>query len=357
MEKIFLPFVTSFLVSLIATPLTIRLARRYGLLDDPTKRPHPAHIQNRVVPRAGGLALFLSIVTPILLFVPLTKSIMGIILGMIVLLTVGLLDDYLKNLSPFPRLGIQFLTALIAVGSGVGISFTTNPFGGILRLDELIWTFNFFGSHSIIIIADLFALLWITWMMNMVNWANGVDGQTPSIIIVAAIVIGILSLRLYLAGDHNQLVIALVAFITAGACLGFQIFHWHPAKIFLGFAGTTILGFLIAALSILSGAKLATAILVLLVPAIDFLYTFFRRVLSGKSPFFGDQKHLHHLLLKRGWSHQQVALFYFSTSSLLGLAAISLNSQGKLFTALSVGTIVLGVILWLHLFYKQPEPE
>ncbi len=355
MEKILIPFFISFLIALFSTPLTIKFARKYGLVDDPSKRPHPAHIQNRIVPRAGGLSLYLAIIIPLLVFIPLSKSVAGIILGLSLLLLIGLLDDYLKNLSPFPRLGIQFLAALIVVASGVGITFTTNPFGGILRLDEIIWTINFLGTHTIIVIADLFALIWITGMMNMINWANGVDGQTPSIVIVAAVVIGILSFRLFQAGDPNQLTIALIAFITAGACLGFQIFHWYPAKIFLGFAGTTILGFLIATLSIMSGAKLATALLVLLIPAIDFGYTVIRRIVSKKSPFFGDQQHLHHLLLKRGWSHSQIALFYFVTSAVLGFAAINLESAGKLFTVVGAGTIVLGVILWLHLFYKKPE--
>src|SRR5205085_657395 len=116
--------------------------------------------------------------------------------------------------------------------------------------------------------------------------------------------------KLYLSGDLNQLTIAILAFITCGASLAFLFFNWHPARILPGQSASTILGLIIATLSIMSGAKLATALIVLLVPSVDFFYTFFRRILSGKSPFLGDQKHLHHLLFRRGFTHQQISLFY-----------------------------------------------
>ncbi len=358
--ELLLPALTAFIITFASVFPTIKLAKKYKLVDDPKKRPHPAHLHDKVIPRAGGLAIFAGILISTLFFVPLDKHIWGIILGSLTLVIVGLWDDRLRNFSPFPRLILQILAAGIVVISGVGITFITNPLGGIIRLDTIVWPINFLGLHNILVIADLFAFFWIVWMMNMINWANGVDGQTPGIIVVAAVVIGLFSFRLYTQGDPNQLNIAILAFITAGAALGILPFNWHPAKIFLGNSGTTLFGFMIAVLSILSGAKLAIALLVLLVPATDSIYTGFRRILSGKSPFFGDRKHLHHLLLRRGWSHQKISLFYISTCVILGLASLNLPSQGKLFTVVGVGVVILGGILWLNFFgdlSKRSDPD
>lgn len=348
MIGLFIPALVSFLITISTTPLVISLANRFGLIDDPKLRPHPAHVQKRVVPRAGGLPIFLGLSFSMLLFVPIDKHILGIIIGMLVLLVSGLLDDVLTDFSPYLRLLLQVLAAAIVVISGVGITFITNPFGGILRLDPWVLPINLFGTHNIIVIADSLAFLWIVWMQNMVNWSKGVDGQMPGIMTVAALTLGFLSTKLYLNGDANQYYIAILSFITAGASLGLLIFNWHPAKIFPGFSGSTILGFMIATLSILSGAKLATALLVLLIPAIDFIYTFFRRIFSGSSPLIGDQLHLHHLLLKRGLTHQQISLFYITSCAILGLVSTSLSTQGKLFTVLGAGVVVFGSILWLH---------
>ena len=350
MPQLILAAVSSFVITVIAVFPSIKLAKKFRLMDDPTLRPHPAHVQKRVVPRAGGLSIFLGICLASLLFAQLDKYLLGIFFSLILLLSVGLIDDLLTNFSPYLRLILQFMAAAIVVSFGVGVTFINNPFGGILRLDTIILPLNFFGPHSIVLIADIFAYLWIVWMMNMVNWSKGTDGQMPGTIAVAAITLGLFSYKLFLQGDPNQFNIASLSFITAGAALGFLIFNWHPAKIFPGFSGSTILGFMVAVLSILSGAKLAIALLILIVPATDFFYTFTRRILSGKSPFFGDQKHLYHLLLQVGWSHQKIALFYILGSIFLGVVALNLNSSGKLFATLVAVTIIVAGILWLNFF-------
>jgi UDP-GlcNAc:undecaprenyl-phosphate/decaprenyl-phosphate GlcNAc-1-phosphate transferase len=351
MTQILIGFISSFLITVLTTPLAITFAKKFKLLDDPNKRPHPAHIQNRIVPRAGGIPIFLGIVLSMLFLTKLNVINVEIILALTLLLTIGLLDDFLTEFKPSIRLGLQILAALIAVGSGIGIDFITNPLGGILSLNA--YSFNLLGLGQISIIADIFAVIWIVWMMNMVNWSKGVDGQMPSITSIAFFTIGMLSLNFYNLGDPNQLVIALLSFICAGASLGFLIFNWYPARIFPGFSGSTILGFMIAVLSILSGAKLATALLVLLVPTIDFFYTFFRRILEKKSPLKGDQKHLHHLLLERGFSHRQISLLYALSCAILGFLATNLNSQGKIFTIMLAGVIVFGAILGLHLLRSE----
>jgi len=350
-----IPALTAFVITILITPVIIRIAEKYGLVDNPKLRPHPAHIQNRIIPRAGGLACFFGIILPILIFLPLEKHLLGIILGMLLLLIIGIADDKLKNLSPFSRLTVQIFASLIVVASGVGISYFTNPFGGIIRLDGIVYTLSFLGIHNIILLADLVAVLWIVWTVNMVNWANGVDGQTPGFMAVAFFILGFYSFGLSLNGDQNQYWIAVLAFISGGTALGFLPFNWHPARIFLGFSGTMILGFMLAVLSILSGAKLAVALLVLLLPAVDSIYTGVRRILSRKSPFYGDRNHLHHLLLKRGWTHQQISLFYITTCAILGMLAINLSSSGKLFAILGISTLIIGSLLWLTFFGNSSE--
>lgn len=331
-----LPAIFSILITIASMPLTIIFAKKFKLLDNPKLRPHPAHTQMRTVPRAGGLACFIGIVFAIFISIPLEKQTLGILIGLLILLLVGLADDKSINFSPYLRLIAQFIAASAVVLSGVGINFITNPLGGIIHFNPQL--------------SAILALIWIVWVMNMLNWSKGVDGQMPGIATVAAFILGLLALKLNLSNDPAQMNLAKLSFITAGSSLGLLIFNWHPAKIFPGFSGSTILGFMIASLAILSGAKLATAGLVLLIPAADFAYTFLRRIIQGKSPVWGDRGHLHHKLLELGLSHQQIALFYILGSVILGASALSLSSSGKLFAAFLVGTIILGGILWLNFF-------
>jgi UDP-GlcNAc:undecaprenyl-phosphate GlcNAc-1-phosphate transferase len=344
-----LPTIVSFLLTVLAIPITISLAKKFHLMDDPKLRPHPAHTQKRIVPRAGGLAIFLALIPTMLIFMPFENYTPGILIGLFVLTLIGLLDDKYHNFSPYLRLLVQFIAAAVVMSSGIGIKFITNPLGGII---------NFDSSPELTIFASILSVIWIVWVMNMINWSKGVDGQMPGIITIAAIILGFLSLKF--SSDPSQLSLARLAFITAGSALGLLIFNWHPARIFPGFSGSGILGFLIAVLAVLSGGKLATAGLVLLIPATDFAYTFIRRIIQGKSPVWGDRGHLHHKLLEVGLSHQQIALFYILGSVILGAAALSLSSKGKLFAAALVGAVILGGILWLNFFgeyLKRRAPD
>lgn len=352
-------FIISLILTTIATPFTIKLAHRFGLVDDPKLRPHPAHIQNRIIPRAGGLPIYLGVVGTILLFFPLQKYLVGIILGLTVLLIMGLIDDKKREFNPYIRFGLLFIAAACAVGAGIGISFINNPLvhipyfsstmqGSIIHLDEIIYTITFLGTHNLILIADLLALVWIVSLTQIINWSKGVDGQMPSITLVAALTLGLLSLKFYNQGDLNQLNTAKLAFIVAGASLGALIFNWYPSKIIPGFAGSTISAFMLAVLAILSSAKLATALLVLAIPTVDFIYTFTRRVLQGRSPVWGDRGHLHHRLLDLGWSHQKISLFYLLGSGILGVVALQVDTDSKLFAIILVAIIFILFILWLN---------
>lgn len=358
--------VVAFATTAFTTPAIIILAKRFGLVDDPSKRPHPAHVQKRVIPRAGGLPIYIGILTTSLIFLPADKHLVGTLAGITMLLIMGLIDDMRVVFSPYVRLILLFAAAGVAVASGIGISFITNPFYGlpnmpsflsssVIRLDQLIFTFNMLGPHKVIIIADIFAFFLIVTLTQVINWSKGVDGQMPGITLVTAVTLGILSLKFFYQGDIGQLDVAKLAFIVAGVSLGFLIFNWYPSKILPGFSGSTILAYMLAVLSILSGAKVATALLVLAIPTVDFAYTFLRRVLSGHSPVWGDRGHLHHRLLDLGWSHQRISLFYMLGSAMLGAVALLVSTGSKIFTVFVVAVIFLGFILWLNSFYEREE--
>lgn len=362
MNELILPALTATILTALSVPLTVAVAKRYGLVDDPKKDPHPKKVHTRVLPRAGGLAIFLGIFLTSILFVPIQKYLIGIFLGISVLLTMGLIDDKIRNFSPYSRLFLLILAASCAVGAGIGIGFVTNPFNAssVLLLNQIIIPFELLGPHQIILIADIFALLWIISLTQIINWSKGVDGQMPGITLVASVVLAALSLRFYHQGDLSQLNTAKLAIITAGTSLGFLIFNWHPSKILPGFSGSTILAFMLATLSILSGAKVATALLVLAIPTSDFIYLIIKRLIAGRSPVWGDRGHLHHRLLDLGWSHQKIALFYMTLSAMLGAVALLVNVQSKSFLVLVTIVVTFIFILWINSFgglSKPPDPD
>lgn len=359
-DLLIITFISCF-ITLLATPFTIFLAHKYGLLDDPAKRPHPAHVQMRVVPRAGGLAMYIGLLLSAILFIVIDEKIAGMFMSLTILLIMGLLDDKLINFNPYTRLLLLFIATAITVFSGVTIGFVTNPLQSVsylnnswispvLQLDAIGLQLSFLHWNHLFTIAEIVTFLWIITLTQIVNWSKGVDGQMPAITLMSALTLGILSMRFFYQGDIQQLEIAKLAFIVTGVSLGFLIFNWYPAKIFPGFSGSTILAFTLAVLAILSGAKLATAILVLAVPSADFIYTFFRRLLSCKSPVWGDRGHLHHRLLDLGWSHRQISLFYLFGSAILGLFALLIDVQSKAFVALGIIIVILGALLWLNSF-------
>lgn len=349
-QNFFLLSLTAFLITFLATPLVAKFAKRFALVDDPKHRPHPAHTHKGIIPRAGGLPIYLGFAAACFLFLPISKVLLGILGGGAIVILVGLWDDK-RDLSPYFRFLTNLLAAGIVVGAGVGIPYITNPAGGVLHLDTWRITFEFWGPHSIIVWADLFAIIWIVWCANMVNWSKGVDGQMPGFVAIAAATLGILSFR-FSAHDISQWVVTALSFITAGAFLGFLPWNFYPQKIMPGYGGGTLAGYLLAVLSILSWGKLGTAILVLGVPMIDAVYTLGRRVAQGKSPFWADRGHLHHKLLDLGWGKRRIALFYWTVSAILGVVALTLTSQQKLFAIILLAVIVGGAIFCLNFFLR-----
>lgn len=350
------PFVFAACITLAATPIVIAIAKKYKLVDNPKTRYHPAHTHTGIIPRAGGLALFIGLVLATVIFIPVSKLSIGMLISATILVIVGLFDDR-RDVNPYIRFGINVLAAFIMVMAGAGIPYITNPLtGGIIHLDTWRVTFTFLGTHSILVWADIVALLWIIWTMNIVGWSAGVDGQMPGFVAIAAFVLGLLSLR-FTALDPNQSGITILAFIVAGVFTGFIPWNFYPQKIMPGYGGKTLAGFLLALLGILSYGKLGTALLVLGIPMTDAVYTLLRRIGKRKSPVLADRGHLHHRLLDIGWGKRRVALFYWGVSAILGVVALTVNSRQKLFTLLVVAVSFTAFLLWVRFFTEFSKPR
>ncbi len=331
------PISTAFLTTVVTVPLLLPILKKYKLVDDPASRQHPAIIHNKPVPRGGGIPLFIGALVAGLIFLPLNGIVIAVYLASFLSLAVGVLDDK-YDISPYIRFAVNILCALLVVAAGVNIPFITNPLGGILYLNH--FGVGFFN------LANIVALMWIVWVMNMLNWSKGVDGQMPGIVAISAIFIGILSLRFGVFDEFSH-ISTVLSFIISGAALGFLVYNFHPAKIFPGYGATSIY-LMLAVVSILSSAKLATAILVMGVPLADGAFTITRRLLTGHSPFWHDRKHLHHLLLSSGLGQRHIALFYWAISAILGSLSLVLNSKGKAFAIIMLVIIVGGTLLFLN---------
>lgn len=326
------PVLITFIISYFISPVVIKYAKKLGIMDDPAKNKHPKVIHTKPTPRGGGIPIFLSILVASILFIPMDKHLIAILLGAFVIFLMGFLDDK-YNLNPYLRIGLGFLGAFIPIASGIGISFLTNPLGGIIDLSNPI-------------VSDIFAMIWIVFMMNMLNMgAKGIDGQLSGVVIISALTITALSF--YYSADITQWPVIILSSITAGAFLGFLPWNKFPQKMMPGYGGSTLAGYMLAIVSILSTTKVGTLIVVLGIPLIDTGYSVIRRVLSGKSPVWGDRGHLHHRLLDSGLSKKQVSQIYWSLTAILGILALSLNSTYKLYTIIGVSLVLGGTILWL----------
>lgn len=352
-------WVFAFLFSTITGPFVIRLYSHLGWIDDPKKKKEAKTVHTTPVPRGGGLVVAVGILAVMLILWPWSATLWGVLGGALILLVSGTLDDRF-DISPYIRYGLNILAALVVILSGVGISFVTNPFGpGVIMLDTWVIQFRFLGlTITWSLIADTFALLWIVWNMNAVNWSKGVDGQLPGFVSIAAFFVALLSLRFQ--GDLAQTTVTTLALAVSGAYAGLLIWNHFPQKMMPGYAGGSLAGYFLAVLSILSGAKLATVLLLLAIPTADGLFAVTRRIAAGKSPFWGDRGHLHHRMLDSGWSKQQIAWFYWGATLVFGLIALQLHSEAKLYAIMAAGIVFIALILWFRrsiISSEQPDRD
>src|SRR3990167_2604661 len=180
-----LVFLFSSALSYLLTIPTIFLAKKFNLVTDRRKRNHPAHTHTGRIPRGGGVPVYFALLISAFLFLPINKILSGILISSFLLVVLGVLDDYI-DISPYFRFFLNIFLSILVIGFGLGIPYISNPFGGVIQLDQWRFTFEFFGKHSFLILANVMAVLWLTSIMNMVNWSKGVDGQLPGFVAIAA---------------------------------------------------------------------------------------------------------------------------------------------------------------------------
>lgn len=334
-----LVFIAAAISSYLLTIPTIRYAKKFMLVTDKGKRNHPAHTHQGIIPRAGGAPIYLAILLVSILFLPMSRILTAILFGSGMLVIIGLLDDY-RDMSPYVRFGLNILVAAVVISAGIGIPYISNPFGGVIMLNFWNIKINFLGEHSLLLGADLLAIIWLTWTMNMINWSKGVDGQLPGFVGITAFFLALLSQR-FTAHDISIQSVVMFSLIVSGAYLGFLPHNFYPQKIMPGYGGGSLAGFLLGVLSILSFGKVGTAILILSVPMIDAIYAIVRRVKDKKSPFRADWGHFHHKLLEIGWGRRRIAVFYWLISLMLGVSSLFLDGLKKLLAFVTVAIVLL----------------
>lgn len=348
--KLIKPIFVSFFIVYLITPKLIKILTNKGVVTDPKQHQHPGMLLKNPSARGGGIVFVIGFILACLLLTNLSKPIIGLIISVGLAGILGLLDDiqntknsnvFNKFENPFLRFGLQIITILPLIITGTQIKFISNPINGILLLD----TWQFTISNVVIYpIAIVFTVLWILWIVNLLSWSNGVDGQYSGIISIVAIVIAVIAMReTPLSPEIKNL--TTVAGIVAGASLGLLPYSWHPSKIMWGFGAITA-GITIATLSILTKAKIATAIIVILIPFLDGLVTVIRRISQKKNPLKGDRGHLHHLLIQNGWGIKSVAIFYWITTAISGYIGIKSADKDPIQTALTlVGLSAFFIVL------------
>jgi UDP-GlcNAc:undecaprenyl-phosphate GlcNAc-1-phosphate transferase len=355
MQYLFL-FILSGSLSIVLTLLVKHFSTKKNILDIPDNNQRKIH--KKPIPLLGGLAIIGSIILSLILYiawfnpnlqvVPL-KFFLGILLASFVLALGGFWDDK-HNLPPKVLWIFPALASLIIVlsGIGVGIKFISNPFGGSIYIGQAVAIFNFKVSLSAF-------LVWI-WLMGMIfttKFLDGLDGLCSGIGLIGSLTFFCLSLT----EKINQPITAGMAIILAGALVGYLFFAFYPASIFLGESGSTFIGLMLGVLSVILGAKIATALLVMGIPILDVAWAIIRRLYYKQSPFKADKSHLHHRLLDIGFSQKQAVLSLWTISAIFGAIALFLQSKGKLIALIILFVIMLLIALSTVILYKRQHPH
>ena len=296
--------ISALAVVVLLTPAVGGVARVLGVVDAPGGR----RLNRRPIPRLGGLALFLGIFVPALAFLHLGRETRGLLIGAAVAMVVGAVDDF-RGLRWWAKLVGQIAAASIPVGFGIWVDRFTFPFLGVHALPE--WA----GAPLTVI--------WIVAIMNMVNFLDGLDGLAAGVAAIAGLTFSVIALSL----DKPDP--AIVSAIVFGASLGFLRHNFYPARIFMGDSGALLLGFVLATVSVQGLLKTAATVallfplLVLAVPIVDTTFVVARRLKHRERVFEGDQAHLHHRFLRRGFSQRGAALYMYAWCLSLAAAALA----------------------------------
>jgi UDP-GlcNAc:undecaprenyl-phosphate GlcNAc-1-phosphate transferase len=336
-------FFFSFFLSFVLTLLIKWLALGYDIVDKPDGQ---RKIHGRIVPLLGGVAIFLAFwLTIFFLFLTgglssiFSEHLLGVFFGGLVLIILGYFDDR-YNLPVKIRLGVSVLAVLLVLIGGVGIDGITNPLGGILSLD--MWKLSLLGGEFVVL-ADILVFFWLMGMMYTTKILDGLDGLATGIIMIGGVMIFLLSTFTI----FKQADVSLVSLVLVGACLGFLLWNFYPAKIFLGEGGGLFLGFILGVLAIISGGKIATALLVMAFPVFDLVRVIYLRIKNKQSMTLGDRRHLHFQLVDVGFSQRQVVLFLYAVAFIFGMTTLFFPSHLKIITLIVLGLamVTVGVLL------------
>lgn len=309
-----MPYVIALLTALGTVYCLVPGARwaalQYGFVD----RPGHRKIHREPIPLLGGTAMFIGCMGALGLFVGVTPFTIAAMIGGILLLGIGLLDDFHKTrgreFSVWPRVLVYAAVSAVPLAFGIRIE-------GLRLLGETVWIFTE-------PLAALVTMLWMFALINMMNFIDGVDGLAAGIGVISAVTLWTVAL---LKGQPES---ALAAAIVTGTALGFLAYNFYPAKIFMGDAGATFLGYMLALIAVDGTLKSATAlsifvpVLALGVPILDTAIVFARRILSGKGLHRADKLHTHHTLMHWGLSQPQTVSFLYLVGTVFSLISILL---------------------------------
>ncbi|MFA5961803.1 MAG: MraY family glycosyltransferase [Parcubacteria group bacterium] len=327
MPKYLVPFLEAFFFTILLIVVILPLAKKipWG------KRLAKRHIHKKGVYRIGGIAMVLAFNLAIIFNRDLVISpeLFGFMFASIVLMLVGVRDD-IKEIYWKTQLFFQMAISVLVFVLGVRIYYVTNPFvGGTINLN----------LGSTVFFSLLLVVFWIVFVINAVNWIDGVDGLSGGISLISVGTIFILSFK----PEVNQPPVAIISSILLGTLLGFLVFNFNPARIIAGTSGAMFMGLSLAVLAIFSGTKIATAILVLTIPLVDFVWVIGERLRRGESIFRADNNHLHHKLLEIGWSQRKIASYYYLATLLIAIVALNTRTFGKSITLVLAVSIMLAI--------------
>ncbi len=337
--KLVLAMMLSACVTYGLTPLVRKLAFKVGAVDIPKDE---RRVHTKPIPRMGGLAIFVGFLLSYAIFSDMEPLKMGaIIFGASLMVITGIIDD-INEMSAKTKLAFQLVAAVVLYACGIRIEFFSNfinPEMGMIPLGFLSFPVTVF---------------WIVGITNTVNLIDGLDGLAAGISSIGAVTLTLVALQfggqdIALSAHMNE--VALLTIIIAGACIGFLPHNFNPARIFMGDAGSLLLGFLLASASV-DGALKGTAVVAVAIPILalglpifDTTFAILRRLMSGRSIAEADKGHLHHRLLQVGMNQKRAVLTLYLIASLMGASAIFLASHDFIntFVVLTLAMILIAI--------------
>jgi UDP-GlcNAc:undecaprenyl-phosphate/decaprenyl-phosphate GlcNAc-1-phosphate transferase len=332
MDQYIIPFIIAFMLTVVLTLVILPFGKKLKWNGRTEKR----HIHAKGVLRIGGISMVLSFNAALLLsrHLFITPELYSVMISSLILLVIGFIDDIKQVFWKF-QLFFQIAAAVFIFIVGVRIYYITNPLtGGLMMMDAGVG----------IVFSIILVIFWIVLVMNAVNWLDGIDGLSGSISLITAITILLLSFK----AEVNQPHIAMISSAFIGVTLAFLVFNFNPSRILAGTSGAMFMGFILSTLAIISGTKIATALLVMVIPIIDLVWVIGERIRKGKSIFQADKNHLHYKLLDLGWSQRKIVAVYIIVTIIIAGIALNTRFIGKSITLLLAVLLMLVVSIMIN---------